>query len=314
MRKTHAAYLTIVLALGVALTGCGSSDKADGGSSASDRVTVTGAAGAKPVVKIKAPLKVEETTSWTTIKGKGPEVTGDAMVLMQLTLANGRTGKTEVSTFDSGQAPIATPLDGNIFPSLVKALTGQPAGSRVVVAATGKDTYGDKGAPQLGFKKGDPVVMVADILAVPDKDALKAPEGKAVAPAAGSPKLIEKDGKPTGFDFTGAKKPKGLTVIPLIEGTGPKASNPGLVTVNYLGSVWGSDKVFDESYTKEPVTFPLGLSQVIQGWDQGLKDVSRGSRVLVICPPDMGYGAEGSGADIPPNSTLVFVVDVLGAS
>jgi peptidylprolyl isomerase len=84
------------------------------------------------------------------------------------------------------------------------------------------------------------------------------------------------------------------------------------VTVEYLGQVFPDGAVFDESYSKkEPVTF--GLDQVIPGWTQGLTGQRVGSRVILAIPSDLGYGEQGGGEDIPPDSDLMFVVDIVDA-
>ncbi len=98
------------------------------------------------------------------IKGDRDTVRPDSTTILQLTLASARTGKTLISTADTGQRPIEASLTDQLFPSLVTALTGAKAGSRVVVASTAKDSYGTQGNTQLGIKAGDPVVMVADVL------------------------------------------------------------------------------------------------------------------------------------------------------
>jgi peptidylprolyl isomerase len=142
---------------------------------------------------------------------------------------------------------------------------------------------------------------------------LPGPKGSAVKAPAGTPKLLTKGATPTGFDFThAAAKPKQLRIVPLVKGTGPRIESGDLITVNYLGVVWGKGKPFDESYSKQPATFPIGLGRVIPAWDQGLVGIRQGSRVLLLCPPDAAYGAQGSGSTIPGNATLAFVVDVLG--
>nr|WP_246415950.1 FKBP-type peptidyl-prolyl cis-trans isomerase [Nocardioides luti] len=82
------------------------------------------------------------------------------------------------------------------------------------------------------------------------------------------------------------------------------------VTANYLGQVYGAKKPFDESYSKKPV--PFSLAQVVQGWTAGLTGVKVGSRVLLQIPPGLGYGAQEQ-ANIPANSTLYFVVDIISA-
>ncbi len=126
---------------------------------------------------------------------------------------------------------------------------------------------------------------------------------------------MQKNGKVTNLDFSdAAAKPSGkLQVVPLIQGNGPAVRNDSLTTFNYFGEVWDAKKPFDESYTKKPVTFPLGIGSLIKGWDKGLVGLKRGSRVMIVAPPQYGYGAQGNPqGGIPKNATLVFVVDILG--
>ena len=65
--------------------------------------------------------------------------------------------------------------------------------------------------------------------------------------------------------------------------------------------------------TKTPFTFTLGEGQVIKGWDQGVVGMRVGGRRELIIPPALAYGAKGSPPSIPPNETLIFVVDLLSA-
>ena len=99
-------------------------------------------------------------------------------------------------------------------------------------------------------------------------------------------------------------------MITLIKGTGTKVAKGDTTIMDYLGSVYGSKEVFDESYSKDPFTTPIGKGSVIKGWDQGLVGVPVGSRVLLVIPPDLAYRDEKK-EGIPANSTLTFVVDVL---
>lgn len=99
----------------------------------------------------------------------------------------------------------------------------------------------------------------------------------------------------------------------LIVGTGPEAKAGDTVTVNYVGVLFKGGKVFDASWNrKEPFTFTLGKGQVIPGWDQGIPGMKVGGRRELIIPAPLAYGAKGSPPSIPPNATLVFVVDLLG--
>ncbi|RSS81413.1 FKBP-type peptidyl-prolyl cis-trans isomerase [Streptomyces sp. WAC06614] len=105
--------------------------------------------------------------------------------------------------------------------------------------------------------------------------------------------------------------PKALKTEVLSEGDGPVLKKGDAVQVNYYGQVWDGKEPFDTSFGKQPFDLTLGAGMVIKGWDQGLEGQKVGSRVELVIPPDLGYGAQGSGAKIKPNATLVFVVDIL---
>jgi peptidylprolyl isomerase len=105
--------------------------------------------------------------------------------------------------------------------------------------------------------------------------------------------------------------PKKLEVKDLEEGTGAAAKAGDYVTVNYVGVNYKSGKGFDASWDRgEPFSFSLGAGEVIPGWDQGVEGMKVGGRRELIIPPDLGYGTTGSPPAIPPNETLVFVVDL----
>jgi peptidylprolyl isomerase len=106
--------------------------------------------------------------------------------------------------------------------------------------------------------------------------------------------------------------PSKLVTKDLIVGTGPEAKAGQPVTVNYVGVLYKGGKTFDASWKRhEPFTFTLGEGKVIPGWDQGVAGMKVGGRRELIIPGPLAYGAQGSPPTIPPNATLVFVVDLL---
>lgn len=106
--------------------------------------------------------------------------------------------------------------------------------------------------------------------------------------------------------------PKKLVVKEIEKGSGEEATAGDEVTVQYVGVNYKSGKEFDSSWSRnEPFTFPLGAGQVIPGWDQGVAGMKVGGRRELIIPPQLGYGETGSPPAIPPNETLVFVIDLL---
>jgi peptidylprolyl isomerase len=105
--------------------------------------------------------------------------------------------------------------------------------------------------------------------------------------------------------------PKKLETKELEEGSGAVAKAGDAVTVNYVGVNYKTGKEFDASWDRgEPFTFTLGAGGVIPGWDQGIEGMKVGGRRELIIPPELGYGSAGSPPAIPPNETLVFVVDL----
>jgi peptidylprolyl isomerase len=84
------------------------------------------------------------------------------------------------------------------------------------------------------------------------------------------------------------------------------------VLVHYTGLLTNGAK-FDSSLDRnEPIAFPLGAGRVIKGWDEGIARLRVGDQATLIIPPELGYGAKGAGGVIPPNATLIFIVEVVG--
>ncbi len=103
----------------------------------------------------------------------------------------------------------------------------------------------------------------------------------------------------------------GVRVENIVNGEGLLAEKGDTITVNYVGMLTDG-KVFDSSVDrKTPFVFQLGVGQVIRGWDEGVMGMRIGGKRRLIIGPDYGYGSQTVGT-IPPDSTLVFDVELLG--
>ena len=110
-----------------------------------------------------------------------------------------------------------------------------------------------------------------------------------------------------------------LQKIDVKVGHGEEAEVGKTVNVHYTGWLYAENppdkkgKKFDSSYDrKEPFSFMLGAGRVIKGWDKGVQGMKVGGQRTLIIPPSMAYGAKGAGGVIPPDTTLIFDVELIG--
>ena len=109
--------------------------------------------------------------------------------------------------------------------------------------------------------------------------------------------------------------PSHLVTKDLVAGTGKTAKAGDTVTVNYVGVLYKNGKEFDSSWSRnQPFTTALSAGSVIPGWVQGIPGMKVGGRRELVIPASLAYGKTGSPPTIPPNSPLVFVVDLLSIS
>ena len=109
----------------------------------------------------------------------------------------------------------------------------------------------------------------------------------------------------------GVTTASGLTYVITSRGTGRKPKTGETVVVHYTGTLSDGTK-FDSSHDRnDPIAFPIGTGAVIKGWDEGIAQLGIGDRAVLVIPPALGYGPRGAGGVIPPNATLVFVVELV---
>lgn len=285
--------------------------------SAAPMPTVTGASGKKANISVPKGNPSGKFVVHTLSKGKGAEVKKDDLVMADFTVKVWQGGKDLGSSYDKGAAPQLVPAgSASIIPAFSQSVVGQTLGSRVLVVAPPAAAFGSQGNQQLGVKGTDTLVFVLDIEKVLPKKA----EGTQAPIPKNLPQIkADKDAAAT-ISVPKNNPPTKLVKQVLIPGKGATVKSGQTVYMQYSGAAWkanegkASAKLFDTSWkTGTPLASPIGTGQLIKGWDQAIVGQKVGSRMLLVIPPSLGYGSQSPSPDLPANSTLVFVVDILAA-
>lgn len=314
MRKFIAAFFA--LALATTLTGCASHTAADmynslqsvcgtykGGTNV-DVVKVKTTADSK-IPTIEFPLGIDSKKIETKVltEGKGPKITGNQNITFDFAQAVGKTGKIAGNSSFTGEDIQTQFLEKGT--KLCGALAGVREGSTVAVLIPSNIMSAGEETPSSA-------VIVFKIKQVFLPTAVGTDRGN----ANGLPTVIRAtNGVPT-LQFTAAEAPKELRTHVLIEGWGEEvAANRGQkITVHYAGWVWSNQSRFEASWDNgRPSTFELAKNSLIDGMVQGLDGQKVGSQVMIVIPPSLGY-KDVAMQNIPANSTLIFVVDILGVT
>jgi FKBP-type peptidyl-prolyl cis-trans isomerase len=249
----------------------------------------------------------------TLSEGEGPAVGKGDWVTVNYTAKDWTTGKEVGSSYDANQKPqLFQAAKGQLVPAFDQGVIGRKVGSRVLVVAPPAAGFGAKGNPTLGVNAGDTVVFVLDVMqAVPQDSTVT---GAVTEPPATMPQ-VKDNGKaaPTITVPAGQAPPTDLEKAVLIKGDGKQVQAGQTIVVQYTGVLWSNGQQFDSSWSHGGAqALQVGTGSLIKGWDEGLVGQTVGSRVLLVVPPALGYQNQSQAA-VPPNSTLVFVIDILEA-
>ena len=114
-----------------------------------------------------------------------------------------------------------------------------------------------------------------------------------------------------------SQPPGELKYTDKVIGTGAQAVKGAEVVVHYSGWIYkngAKGKMFDTSLRGKPFSFQLGTNDIIEGWNRGIEGMRVGGKRELVIPPNLGYGKQGSPPDIPPNSTLLFEVELISVN
>ncbi len=311
MRKIPAALAILGLST-VGLAGCslpGSSDcdRPVSDSDVLDLIEVSGSLGTIPDVDVYTPFHAPESAFEDLESGDGTPITSESQLVgLDVAVIAGSTGETLVATPFTG-TPQVFPLSQwtQTFPAFEEALQCVEDGSRVVIALA-PDGINSEAAASLGLAEGESAIAVVDVHEVYLD---KADGDNQFNTGRGLPAVVRApDGRP-GLIIPDGAPPAELVVQTIKKGSGPVVTGDDPVRVHYTGVTWNEREVFDTTWDGEPAS--IALESVIPGFAEALEGQTVGSQVLVVIPPEEGYGDQAQGA-IPAGSTLVFVIDILG--
>ncbi|MCY7413254.1 MAG: FKBP-type peptidyl-prolyl cis-trans isomerase [Salinibacterium sp.] len=279
---------------------------------ASNAVKVSGEFGAKPEIEVGTVSSPAATERTIVIPSDGEPAQAGTTVIVDYTLFNAATGaEVDATPYDGN--PLAFTLDETVIIGIVETIQCTQVGSRVVGVIPPASAFGEAGSEQLGIGPADDLIFVVDVVSIeaPADPPLARADGEDQPATDGFPTVVlDADGRPT-VTIPDVAPPTELGIAVLKQGSGATVEPGADVTVHYLGINWNTGVIFDESWARgEPATF--NTAGVIAGFTAALEGQQVGSQVIVIIPPDQGYGEAGSGPDIGGTDTLVFVIDILG--
>ncbi|MFF0104024.1 FKBP-type peptidyl-prolyl cis-trans isomerase [Streptomyces hirsutus] len=267
--------------------------------------------GEKPTVAKGSGDPSKDLAVKTVIAGGGRAIAENDFVVAHYLGQVWSTAKVFDNSYDR-KAPLAIQLaQGSIIDGWRYGLTGKKAGSRVEMAIPPAWGYGSQGNEQAGIKGTDTLVFVVDVQDT--FNAKSSADGREVAQDnVDLPKVgTNTNGKAPSIEVPDVDPPKKLVSSYILEGDGEEVGADNSVLVQYKGVLWDGGKEFDSTYGRGQLT-SFSLQQVVKGWAQGLTGKKVGSRVLIVIPPELGYGdTPPEGSDIKKDSTLVFSVDIL---
>ena len=254
-----------------------------------------------PTVDFMTPIDAAKPALQTEVivEGAGPKITGGQFVTWDYAVYSG-IDKSQVTAtkFDGSDSPQQMiPTSGD----LCKALAGVREGSRIALLVP-SEVAGTSATGQVSSQ-----VWVFDI----KKVYLPRAVGDVKAPENGMP-IVNRatDGRPA-VTIPKGEAPDKFKRATVLEGKGDEVKEGQDILVHYTGYLWNGT-VFDSSWEAgQPQTFTVDDQHLIPGFVKALTGIKVGSQVIAVIPADLAYGTAGNGT-IPGNSTLVFVVDVLG--
>ncbi|MFT3798927.1 FKBP-type peptidyl-prolyl cis-trans isomerase [Microbacterium sp.] len=268
-----------------------------------DTVEVSGDVGS-PAVQLSAPVYVDRTVGRDVTEGDGLAITSDAQdAMFSISIVDGASGAT-ILTSGTQVTPVSNWRTD--FNGIAELLMCAREGSRVVGAIPASD-MSEAAAAQWSLGTDDAIVVAIDVQKVFLAAANGAPQYN---DRGGMPQVVlAPNGRP-GLIIPDVAPPTETAIEVLKKGDGAVVTDADSIRVHYTGVTWADQTVFDSTW-ENGESVAVTFAGVVPGFADALEGQTVGSQILVVIPPDQGYGDEGSGT-IPGDATLVFVIDILG--
>ncbi|TLM91842.1 FKBP-type peptidyl-prolyl cis-trans isomerase [Hymenobacter jeollabukensis] len=239
-----------------------------------------------------------------------------------------RTAKDSVlfrSRQQTGGFPVRVPLEalvrkGGLEEAISLLQPGDSAAFRFNADSLSLKSSGQPAPPQIK-KHGNTMRLLVKVAAIQSQAEAMAAQQQMMEAMQAKAKLVEERQKPVDDQLIQAylqknslqaqKTASGLYYIITQPGSGVQPTKGQTVSVHYRGTLLGGQE-FDSSFKRgQPIDFPIGVGQVIPGWDEGISLLNKGAKATLLIPSGLAYGARGAGADIPPNAVLRFDVELV---
>ena len=301
----------------VALVGCSPASSTctnPFGEGSASLISATGPIGSTPIVDFPTPFVGRDASTATVIPGTGDVIESGYYVDFEATVYGGADQSVLTATpYGANGAPAQRiPIERGSY-AVSDAFLCQKAGARFVLTGTSGEIFG---ATSGNGPTTDTVVVVFDVInAYPGSS-----RGVPQLAQDGMPAVTSAPNGRPGIAVPNIAPPTELRISTLTKGDGPEISEGQTVVAHYTGVIWGGG-VFDSSWDSNSPADLVAQSfvdnagvGVVPGFAKALIGQTVGSRVLVVIPPSEGYPAGQEPSSIPANSTMIFVIDILGTN
>lgn len=273
-------------------------------------VTADGSFGAQTAADFPTPLYAKGPEVSVVKAGDGPALEDGQFAFVEVTAFAGTTGQPVAATSFDKNTPFAVEVGGEASAQnpFGWALDCAKVGSRLAATTTAETVFGKDGVtPGMGVEADDTLVLVIDVV----EGYLGKANGADRLPVDGFPAVVLAPNGQPGVTIPGTKAPTDLETAVLKQGSGATVGKDDVVVLNYTLLSWESKSITNSTWDSgKPVV--LAIPAAVEGLQKALIGQQVGSQLVVVIPPALGSNSANAPQGAAPDTTLVYVVDILG--